>query len=130
MYMIFFYVGTFGGLPPPHTRKLATLLLPAFAHQKSGQMKMADSVVPPPPHSLHEIAATAYMNICKNVCLLDVCSFFIFRLENVQSGAYLRRKFRLDDMYYIGKRVTIQTTGKSVFFHEHGNIIMKICTPK
>ena len=23
--------------------------------------------------------------------------FFIFRLENVQSGAYLRRKFRLDD---------------------------------
>ena len=26
--------------------------------------------------------------------------FFIFRLENVQSGAYLRRKFRLDDMYY------------------------------
>ena len=35
------------------------VLLPAFAHQKSGQMKMADSV-PPPPHSLHEIAATAY----------------------------------------------------------------------
>ena len=29
-----------------------------------------------------------------------VGSFFIFRLENVQSGAYLRRKFRLDDMYY------------------------------
>ena len=28
-------------------------------------------------------------------------SFFIFRLENVQSGAYLRRKYRLDDMYYI-----------------------------
>ena len=27
--------------------------------------------------------------------------FFIFRLENVQSGAYLRRKFRFDDMYYI-----------------------------
>ena len=27
---------------------------------------------------------------------------FIFRLENVQSGAYLRRKFRLDDMYYNG----------------------------
>ena len=46
----FFYVGTFGGLPPPpHTKKLATLLLPAFAHQKSGQMKMVDSVVPPPP---------------------------------------------------------------------------------
>ena len=32
-----------------------------------------------------------------------VGSFFIFRLENVQSGAYLRRKFRLDDMYYMGK---------------------------
>ena len=30
-----------------------------------------------------------------------VGSFFIFRLENVQSGAYLGRKFRLDDMYYI-----------------------------
>ena len=30
-----------------------------------------------------------------------VGSFFIFRLENVQSWAYLRRKFRLDDMYYI-----------------------------
>ena len=28
-------------------------------------------------------------------------SFFIFRLENMQSGAYLRRKFRLDDIYYI-----------------------------
>ena len=62
----FVYVGTFGGLPPPpptHTKKLATLLLPAFAHQKSGQMKMADSVPPPPPHSLHEIAATASMCI-------------------------------------------------------------------
>ena len=34
-------------------------------------------------------------------------SFLIFRLETVQSGAYLRRKFRLDDMYYMGKRVTI-----------------------
>ena len=42
--------------------------------------------------------------------------FFIFRLENVQSGAYLRRKFRLDDMYYMGKRVTIRPTGKRVFF--------------
>ena len=30
-----------------------------------------------------------------------VGSFFIFRLENVQSGAYLRRKFRLDDMYHV-----------------------------
>ena len=28
--------------------------------------------------------------------------FFHFQLENVQSGAYLRRKFRLDDMYYMG----------------------------
>ena len=56
----YFNVRTFGGLPPPpHTKKLATLLLPAFANQKSGQMKMADSVPPPPPHSLHEIAATA-----------------------------------------------------------------------
>ena len=30
-----------------------------------------------------------------------VGSFFIFPFENVQSGAYLRRKFRLDDMYYL-----------------------------
>ena len=60
-----------------------------------------------------------------------VRSFFIFRIENVQSGAYLRRKFRLDDMCYImGKRVTIRPTGKRVFFKERGNIFMKICTPK
>ena len=26
---------------------------------------------------------------------------FHFRLENVQSGAFLRRNIRLDDMYYI-----------------------------
>ena len=45
-----------------------------------------------------------------------VGSFFIFRLENVQSGAYLRRKFRLDDMYYMGKRVMIRPIGKRVFF--------------
>ena len=57
-------------------------------------------------------------------------SFFIFRLEYVQSGAFLRRKFRLDDMYYMGKRVTIRPIGKRVFFHELGNIIMQICTPK
>ena len=59
VYDFFFYVGTFWGLapPPPHTKKLAMLLLQAFAHQKSGQMKMADFA--PPPHSLHEIAATA-----------------------------------------------------------------------
>ena len=43
-------------------------------------------------------------------------SFLIFRLENVQSGAYLRRKFRLDDMYYMAKRVTIRPIGKSFFF--------------
>ena len=59
-----------------------------------------------------------------------VGSFFIFRLENAQSGAYLRRKFRLDDMYYMGKRVTIRPTGKRFFLlHELGNIIIKICTP-
>ena len=45
MYMIFFF--RYSPPPPPHTKKLATLLLPAFAHQKSGQMKMADSVPPP-----------------------------------------------------------------------------------
>ena len=44
----FWYI--WGLAPPPHTKKLATLLLPKLiAHQKSGQMKMADSVPPPPP---------------------------------------------------------------------------------
>ena len=42
--------------------------------------------------------------------------FHFFYLKNVQSGAYLRRKFRLDDMYYMGKRVTIRPIGKIVFF--------------
>ena len=43
------YIWGLGLPPPPHTKKLATLLFPAFDHQKSGQMKMADSVPPPPP---------------------------------------------------------------------------------
>ena len=46
--------------PPPHTKKLATLLLPAFAHQKSSQMNFGRFR---PPHSLHEIAATGYINV-------------------------------------------------------------------
>ena len=52
VYDFFLNVGTFGGLaapPPPIPKSWATLLLPAFAHQKSGQMKMADSAPPPPP---------------------------------------------------------------------------------
>ena len=51
VYDFFFYVRVHLGAcpPPPHTKKLATLLLlPAFAHQKSGQMKLVDSVPPPP----------------------------------------------------------------------------------
>ena len=51
VYDFFFYVGTFGSLPPPpppHTKKLATLLCQLSLTQKSGQMKMADSVPPPP----------------------------------------------------------------------------------
>ena len=64
-----------------------------------------------------------------------VGNFFIFRLENVQSGAYLRRKFRLDDMYYMGKRVTIRPTGKRVFFswtrkHNYENMHPKIIFAK
>ena len=58
-----------------------------------------------------------------------VGSFFIFRLENVQSGAYLRRKFWLDVFWRHVLRVTIRPTGKRgffFFFHELGNIIMKI----
>ena len=49
-------------------------------------------------------------------------SFFIFRLENVQSGAYLSRKFRLDDMYFMGERVTIRPIGKMVFFFMNSEI--------
>ena len=41
-----------------------------------------------------------------------VGSFFIFRLENVQSGAYLRRKFRLDDMYYMGNKACHDSTDR------------------
>ena len=44
-----------GLAPPPPYQKAGYATV---AHQKSDQMKMADSV-PPPPHSLHEIAATA-----------------------------------------------------------------------
>ena len=40
-----------------------------------------------------------------------VGTFFIFQLEIVQSGAYLRRNFRFADMYYMGK-----TTGKRIYF--------------
>ena len=62
-------------------------------------------------------------------------SFSIFRLKNVQSGAYLRRKFRLDDMYYMGKRVTIRPIGKRVFFswtrkHNYANMHPKIIFAK
>ena len=47
VYDFFLMSGYIWGLAPPHTKKLATLLLlPAFAHQKSGQMKLADSVPP------------------------------------------------------------------------------------
>ena len=57
VYDFFFICRYIWGLAPPY-QNLATLLLPAIAHQKSSQMKMADSVPPPPPpHSLHEIAA-------------------------------------------------------------------------
>ena len=43
-------------------------------------------------------------------------SFFIFRLENVQSGAMPKKEIWLDDMYYMGKRVTIRPIGKVFFF--------------
>ena len=49
MIFLFFMSVHLGACPPPpphHSKKLATLLLSAFAHQKSGQMKMADSVPP------------------------------------------------------------------------------------
>ena len=48
VYDFFFMSVHLGACPTPHpyTKKLATLLLPDFAHQKSGQMKMADSVPP------------------------------------------------------------------------------------
>ena len=48
-YMWFFLCRYIWGAspPPPPYQELATLLLPAFAHQKSGQMKLLPS--PPPP---------------------------------------------------------------------------------
>ena len=57
-------------------------------------------------------------------------SFFIFRLENVQFGAYLRRKFGLNDMYYMGKRVTIRPTGKRVCFSWNRKHIYENMHPK
>ena len=60
MYMIFFYVGTFGGLPSPPP--------PPPPYQKAGYATVASFRSPEewpnedgrfrPPHSLHEIAAT------------------------------------------------------------------------
>ena len=52
-----------------------------------------------------------------------VGSFFIFRLEKVQSRAYLRRKFRLDDMWVNVSR--FDRSGKGYFFHELRNISCK-----
>ena len=50
-------------------------------------------------------------------------------------GIYLRRKFRVDDIYYMGKRVTIRPTGKRVFFswtrkHNYENMHPKIIFAK
>ena len=61
IYVFFLCRYIWGLAPPPHTKKLATLLLPAFAHQKiewpneDGRFR--------PPHSLHEIAATAHTQL-------------------------------------------------------------------
>ena len=65
-YMIFFYVGTFGGLPPPPPP-------PPRPYQKAGYATVASFRSPEewpnedgrfrPPHSLHEIAATAHKNM-------------------------------------------------------------------
>ena len=87
MYMIFLFLcrniwGLAPPPPPPHTKKLATLLLPAFAHQKSGQIKMADSVPPtrytksPPLHTLEYE---------QNLCLtMDVQRMDIQRLPSFE----------------------------------------------
>ena len=54
----FFFPVHFGACPPPppHTQELAALLLPAFAHQKSGQTWPIPS--PPPPPTPTRYAAT------------------------------------------------------------------------
>ena len=66
VYDFFFLCRYIWGLaPPPHTKKLATLLLPAFAHQKSGQMKMADSV-PPTRYTKSPPLITIISQTCRN----------------------------------------------------------------
>ena len=60
-------------------------------------------------------------------------SFFIFRLENVQAGACLRRKFRLDDMYLTACHDSTDR-GKGIFLrmrkHIYENMHPKIIFAK
>ena len=77
---------------------MGTGLAASAAHPRRNKIR-----VPPPPRgggaqSLRGREATKPE---EGVPPPTVGSFLIFRLELLQSGAYLRRKFRLDDMYYI-----------------------------
>ena len=72
--------------PPPITKKLATLLLPAFAHQKSGQMKMADSV-PPTRYTKSPPLVISLSKVCWvhtfTISLINVfCIIFFFLLRS------------------------------------------------
>ena len=56
--------------PPPHTIKLATLLLPAFAHQKSGQIKLLPPP-PPPPLATRNRRHWLYVMYVESVCQIE-----------------------------------------------------------
>ena len=63
IYMIFFffYVGTFGGLPPPPYQKAGYATVASFRSPEewpNEDGRFRSPPPPPPPHSLHEIAAT------------------------------------------------------------------------
>ena len=60
VYDFFCYVGTFGGTspPPPPYQKAGYATVASFRSPEEWPNE-ADRFRPPPPHSLHEIAATA-----------------------------------------------------------------------
>ena len=76
--MIIFLRYIWGLAPPPPPYQKAGYATVAFAHQKSGQMKMADSAPPPPPHSLLEIAATESIYVTDSAQIYAVDSWIVF----------------------------------------------------
>ena len=80
-----------GACPPPYQKAGYAILLPAFAHQKSGQMKMADSVPPPPPPPLatREIAATDWHYFSSETWV----QFFLLHNRNIPLSIGVSRDF-------------------------------------